>query len=217
MFPSVNDLLYIQVASVDGENTDKEYKSRIADVEDDTLLIEIPIESGSGRMRRLYIGDELSIYFLTDQGIKHYFNTYVLGFADDIVQLVRIRRPEPEMITKVQRRDFLRVVAKLDLAVKLKDGTRFVALTEDVGGGGVSLLADNKYGLSEGEQLYCWLLLTYKNGSIEHVPFEAEIVRTKKQETGRTMLMLKFVSISDMERQKLIRYCFERQFDFKNR
>lgn len=217
MFPSVNDLLYIQVASADGKNMEKEYKSRIADVEDDTLLIEIPIESGSGRMKRLYMGDELSIYFLTDQGVKNYFNTYVLGFADDIVQLVRIRKPEPETITKVQRRHFLRVVAKLDIAVKLKDDTRFVTLTEDVGGGGVSLLSEGKYGLSEGEQLYCWLLLSYKNGSIDHVPFEAEIVRTKKLETGRTMLMLKFVSISDMERQKLIRYCFERQFDFKNR
>ncbi|WHX47396.1 flagellar brake domain-containing protein [Paenibacillus woosongensis] len=217
MFPSVNDLLYIQVASAEGKNMDKEYKSRIADVEDDTLLIEVPIESGSGHMKRLYMGDELSVYFLTDQGVKNYFNTYVLGFADDVVQLVRVRKPEPETITKVQRRHFLRVVSKLDLAVKLKDNTRFVALTEDVGGGGVSLIADSQYHLSEGEQLYCWLLLSYKNGSIDHVPFEAEIVRTKQLETGRTKAMLKFVSISDMERQKLIRYCFERQFDFKNR
>ncbi|MNJ30514.1 Flagellar protein YcgR [compost metagenome] len=217
MFPNVNDLLYIQVASADGKDIDKEYKSRIADTEEDTLLIEVPIESGSGRIKRLYMGDELSVYFLTEQGVKNYFNTYVLGFADDIVQLVRIRRPELETITKVQRRHFLRVVAKLDIAVKLKDDTRFVSLTEDVGGGGVSFLADSKYKLSEGEQLYCWLLLSYKNGSIDHVPFEAEIVRTKKLETGRTMAMLKFVSISDMERQKLIRYCFERQFDFKNR
>lgn len=217
MFPSVNDLLYIQVASAEGKNKEKEYKSRIADVEDDTLLIEVPIESGSGRMKRLRMGDELSVYFLTDQGVKNYFNTYVLGFADDIVQLVRIRRPELETITKVQRRHFLRVVAKLDIAVKLKDDTRFVALTEDVGGGGVSLLTEGNYGLSEGDELYCWLLLSYKNGTIDHVPFQAEIVRTKKLETGRIKAMLKFVSISDMERQKLIRYCFERQFDFKNR
>ncbi|WP_019638961.1 flagellar brake protein [Paenibacillus fonticola] len=217
MFPNVNDLLYIQVASADGKDMDKECKSRIADMEEDTLLIEVPIESGSGRIKRLYMGDELSVYFLTEQGVKNYFNTYVLGFADDVVQLVRIRKPEPETITKIQRRHFLRVIAKLDLAVRLKDNTRFVAFTEDVGGGGVSFLADSKYKLAEGEPLFCWLLLSFKNGSIDHVPFEAQIVRTKKLETGRTMTMVKFVSISDMERQKLIRYCFERQFDFKNR
>ncbi|MDU5950801.1 MAG: flagellar brake protein, partial [Paenibacillus macerans] len=76
MFPKVNDLVYIQVASTDKQYTDKECKSRIADVEEESFLIEVPIESGSGRIKKLYIGDELSIYFLTDDGVKNYFNTY---------------------------------------------------------------------------------------------------------------------------------------------
>ncbi len=217
LLPKVNDLVYIQVASADNKEADKECKSRIADVEEDFFLIEMPIEIGSGRIKRLFVGDELSVYFLTDAGIKNYFNTYVLGFVDDVVQLIRIRKPVPESITKIQRRNFLRVVAELEIAVRLKDNTRFVAHTDDVGGGGVSFLCDGKYKLTQGDQLYCWLLIPYKNGSIEHAPFEAEVVRTKKLETGKTLIMLKFASISDMERQKIIRYCFERQFDFRNR
>ncbi|MCA1294718.1 flagellar brake domain-containing protein [Paenibacillus sp. alder61] len=217
MLPKVNDLIYIQVASADKKEDDKECKSRIADLGDEFYLIEVPIEVGSGRIRRLFAGDELSVYFLTEDGVKNYFNTYVLGYADDVVQLVRIRKPEPEAITKIQRRHYLRVVAELEIAVRVQDNTRFVALTEDVGGGGVSMICDGKYRLKEGDPLYCWLLLPYKNGSIEHAPFEAEVVRTKKLETGKDLVMLKFVSISDMERQKIIRYCFERQFDFRNR
>ncbi|WP_334072050.1 MULTISPECIES: flagellar brake protein [Paenibacillus] len=217
MLPKVNDLIYIQVASADKKEDDKECKSRIADIGDDFYLVEVPIEVGSGRIRRLFVGDELSIYFLTEGGVKNYFNTYVLGFADDVVQLIRIRKPEPEAVTKIQRRHYLRVVAELEIAVRVQDNTRFVALTEDVGGGGVSLICDGKYRLMEGDQLYCWLLIPYKNGSVEHAPFEAEVVRTKKLETGRDLVMLKFVNISDMERQKIIRYCFERQFDFRNR
>lgn len=217
MFPKVNDLVYIQVASADKPNEEKECKSRIADVEEESFLIEVPIESGSGRIKKLYIGDELSVYFLTESGVKNYFNTYVLGFADDVVQLVRIRKPEPETITKIQRRHFLRVVAELEIAVLMKDGVRFVTHTEDVGGGGVSFNCSSEFKLAQGDQLFCWLLIPFKNGAIDHAPFEAEVVRTKKLETGRTIVMLKFVSISDLERQKLIRYCFERQFDFKNR
>ncbi|MBM6995532.1 flagellar brake domain-containing protein [Paenibacillus sp. DXFW5] len=217
MFPKVNDLVYIQVASADKSNEEKECKSRIADVEEESFLIEVPIESGSGRIKKLYIGDELSVYFLTESGVKNYFNTYVLGFADDIVQLVRIRKPEPETITKIQRRHFLRVVAELEIALQMKDGVRFVTHTEDVGGGGVSFSCSSVFNLVQGDQLFCWLLIPFKNGSIDHAPFEAEVVRTKKLDAGRTMVMLKFVSISDLERQKLIRYCFERQFDFKNR
>lgn len=217
MFPKVNDLVYIQVASADKSNEEKECKSRIADVEEESFLIEVPIESGSGRIKKLYIGDELSVYFLTESGVKNYFNTYVLGFADDVVQLVRIRKPEPETITKIQRRHFLRVVAELEIALQMKDGVRFVTHTEDVGGGGVSFSCSSVFNLVQGDQLFCWLLIPFKNGSIDHAPFEAEVVRTKKLDAGRTMVMLKFVSISDLERQKLIRYCFERQFDFKNR
>lgn len=217
MLPKVNDLVYIQIATSDKKEADSECKSRIADVEEECFLIEIPIEIGSGRMKRLFVGDELSAYFMTDDGVKNYFNTYVLGYVEDKVQLIRIRKPEPESITKVQRRNFLRVSADLEIAVKLRDNTRFVAHTDDVGGGGLSFLCDGKYKLNAGDQLYCWLLLPYKNGSIEHAPFEAEIVRTKKLDNGRVLVMLKFVTISDMERQKIIRYCFERQFDFRNR
>ncbi|AZS14801.1 flagellar brake protein [Paenibacillus lutimineralis] len=217
MYPKVNDLVYIHVASVDKKVQEKEYKSRIADDEENSFLIEVPIESGTGRLKRLVIGDELSVYFLSEGGIKNFFNTYVTGFADDKVQMIRIRKPEPETITKIQRRDFLRVVADLEIAVRMKDNTRFITYTEDVGGGGVSFKCESKYKISQDDQLYCWLLIPYKNGSIDHVPFEAEVVRIKKLETDRVIAMLKLVSISDMERQKIIRYCFERQFDFKNR
>ena len=217
LFPKVNDLVYIQVASAEKPNDEKECKSRIADVEEESFLIEVPIETGSGRIKKLYIGDELSVYFLTENGVKNYFSTYVLGFADDVVQLVRIRKHDPETITKIQRRNFLRVVAQLEIAVLMKDGVRFVTYTEDVGGGGVSFSCSNEFKLAQEDHLFCWLLIPFKNGTIDHVPFEAEVVRMKKLETGRTIVMLKFVSISDLERQKLIRYCFERQFDFKNR
>lgn len=39
----------------------------------------------------------------------------------------------------------------------------------------------------------------------------------KELDNGRNLVMLKYSEISDAERQKIIRYCFERQFDFRNR
>lgn len=217
MLPKINDLVYIQIAS-EVEKEDKiEYKSRISEIEEDSFLIEVPIPVDGGGMKKLYMGDELSVYFLTDEGVKNYFNTYVLGFVSDNIKLVRIRKPDPESITRIQRRNFLRVNADLEVAVKTPNNTRFVAHTEDIGGGGFSFYCEPQYSLLEGDVLHCWILLPYKNGSIEHVPIEAQIVRKKKLETGRSLIMMKFESISDMERQKLIRYCFERQFDFRNR
>ena len=215
--PKVNTVLYMQVASPDEDEAKAVYKSRIADVEDDILYIEVPIEENTGRLKRLFLGDELSAYFLTEGGVKNYFNTHVIGFRDDVIKLVAIRKPDPDSIRKVQRRSFLRVSAVLELAVKLANQVRFLAYTDDIGGGGISFITDPRWALKAGDVMECWLLIPYKNGTIEHAFFKPEVVLVKKLESGRQQIMAKFIEISDSERQKIIRYCFERQLEFRKR
>ncbi|MBJ6363499.1 flagellar brake protein [Paenibacillus sp. GCM10012307] len=217
MQPKVNQILYLQVASADEEASKINYKARIADYREQDLLIEVPINEENGKLKKLYLGDELSAYFLNENGVKHYFNSHVLGFREDVIKLISIRKPDPDQVTKVQRRSFFRVPAELELAVKLPDQTRFLAYTDDVGGGGISFLADGKWQVKEGETLECWMLLSYKNGSLDHSGFVSEVVRVEKLESGRIQVMCKFAQINDSERQRIIRYCFERQLDFRNR
>jgi c-di-GMP-binding flagellar brake protein YcgR len=217
LYPKINEHLYIQVASSDAAEAEIEYRSRIADIEDDAILIEIPMQIGKARLKKLFMGDELSVYFLTEGGIKNYFNTHVIGFKEDVIRMIRIRKPEAEHIFKIQRRSFLRVTAELELAVKDALGSRILVRTDDVGGGGTSFLSDGKVKFAVADKLSCWMLLPYRNGSIEHAYFEGEIVRMKQLDNKRNLVMLKFSSISDAERQKIIRFCFERQFDFRNR
>lgn len=217
MYPKINEILFIQVDTGDEKEAKLVYKSRISEVTEDSIFMEVPIQEGTGRLKKLYMGDELSAYFLTEGGVENFFNSYVLGFHEDVIRQIRIRKPMVEEISKMQRRSFLRVQAELEIAVSLKDGRRYVSKTEDVGGGGVSFYAEPDQKIDESDILSCWLLIPYKNGSIEHVPFEGEVVRVKEIHNGRKLIMLKFNSIVDMDRQKLIRYCFERQFDFRNR
>jgi len=217
LYPKINEVLYIQLDTGDQKEADILYKSRISDMDDESIYMEVPLQEGTGRLKKLYIGDEISAYFLTEGGVKNYFNSYVLSHHEDVIKLVRIKKPESDQITKVQRRGFLRVQAELEVAVKAKDGTRFLTKTEDVGGGGISLYSEPGQTLKEGDLLDCWMLVPFKNGSVEHIPFEGEVVRLKELPMGRSIVMMKFNQISDMERQKLIRYCFERQFEFRNR
>lgn len=217
MLPKINDLLFIRVDSAEEKESIKEYKSRISEMEDDSILIEIPMQESNGHLKKLFVGDELSIFFLTEGGTKNYFNTYVIGFKEDVIRMVRLQMPELHTISQIQRRTFLRVSAELEIAVKAEDMTRLVTRTIDVSGGGLSFICDSHYELAELSILSCWVLVNYKNGSLEHVSFKGEIVRVKTNESNRKIVMLKFTEISDMERQKLIRYCFERQFDFRNR
>lgn len=217
MLPKINQVLYLNVNSIDEEEAKIEYKSRIADLNDESFTIEVPLHEKSGRLKQLYLGDELNALYLTDGGVKNYFNTSVTGFTEDTIRLVIVKRPDPQTITRVQRRSFLRVPAELEIAVKYTEQLQFVALTEDVGGGGISFLCDGYVPLSASAPVSCWLLVPYKNGVIEHVPFKGEIVRVKLLDTGKQLAMTRFTEITDRDRQKLIRFCFERQMDFRKR
>lgn len=217
MLPKVNQMLYYQIASSDEEEAAIEYKSRIADEQEDGLLIEIPISEKTGRYKRLFLGDELSVFFVSEDGIKNYFDSHVLGFKEDGVKLIKIVKPELDRITKVQRRSFLRVPAELEIAVKMSNQVRFVCKTDDVGGGGISFVCDAKWPLAAEQILECWLLVPFRNGTIDHAFFKGEIVRVVQLESGRKQAMIKYASIIDPERQKVIRYCFEKQLEYRNR
>ncbi|SFK92303.1 c-di-GMP-binding flagellar brake protein YcgR, contains PilZNR and PilZ domains [Paenibacillus sp. 1_12] len=215
MLPKVNQILHIQVNSIDEDEAKQEFKSRIADQDDNCIFMEIPINEKTGRLKKLYIGDELSAYFILDGGMKNYFTTSVQGFTDDVIRLVKISKPAPETITKIQRRSFLRVPAELEMAVKYSDQLQFIAVTDDVGGGGISFLCDSYIPLAANQMVSCWLLANYKNGQIEHIPFKGELVRIKMLESGRQQVMMRFAEITDRDRQKIIKYCFERQLEIR--
>jgi c-di-GMP-binding flagellar brake protein YcgR len=195
-----------------------EYKSRITEEEPDNFLMEVPMSQTSGHLKKLFLGEELSVFFMSEGGVKNYFNTHVTGFKEDVLRMVRIHKPSPDSISKIQRRNFLRVQANLEIAIKHEpSASRFVAKTHDVGGGGVSFQTQGTDHLEEGQSLSCWILVPYKNGTQEHVPFQSEIVRIQQMENGRRLIMLKYEKIADLERQKLIKYCFERQLGFRGR
>ncbi|WP_127585310.1 flagellar brake protein [Paenibacillus koleovorans] len=217
MLPKVNSVLYLQVNSIDEEEAKQEYKARIADVNANYISMEVPIHTKTGKLKRLYAGDQVNAYFVSDGGVKNYFNTVILGFKEEVLRLVLIKPPEAAQITQVQRRNFLRVPGELELAVKLSEQMQFLATTEDVGGGGISFFCDGRIPLAKHDALSCWLLTPYKNGQVDHANFKGEVVRTKPLETGKQIVMLSFTEIQDFERQKIIRYCFERQLDFRKR
>ncbi|MGG1551754.1 flagellar brake protein [Paenibacillus ferrarius] len=217
LLPNVNQILHMQMNSIDDEEAKVEYKARITDVTAESILIEVPINEKTGRLKKLFQGDEISAFYLSQDGVKHYFSTVVTSFREDVIRQVELRKPEPDAITQVQRRNFLRVLAELEIAVKVSEQLQFIGITEDVGGGGISFICEGNIPVGLGASVSCWLLAPFKNGLIEHIPFIGEVVRVKALETGKQLVMVRFSDIADRERQKLIRFCFERQMDFRKR
>lgn len=212
MLPKINQTMYIQTVS-ESATEPVTLRSRIADEDNQSIYIEIPIDEKSRKLYRSQVGEAFQIYFFTPEGVKHLFQSSVTGFRKDIIPLVAIRKPELGEITKDQRRSFLRVESNLELAVNISDKIRFVAITEDVGGGGVSFTCEKKWPIEQNAVLACWLLLSYKGGTVAHARFEGEVVRVLPVDPEKHLIMMRFQDIADSDQQKIIRYCFERQLD----
>lgn len=213
MLPNVNDILYVQLVR---ENTDElTYKARVTEINEQLLWMEIPLSEETGKFALFSIGEELDIYFSQSDGVKWHFRSQVMGKRQDKIPMMSIRKPETHWLTRMQRRNYLRVQAFLEMAVRTIDGVKFLSLTEDISGGGLSFTTDSKWGLREYQVLECWIAVPFRSGSIEHVPFRGQIVRIHPMEEQRQLVMLKFEQIANVEQQKLIRYCFERQLDLR--
>lgn len=213
MLPKINQTTYLQLLPAQDPESAPTFRSRVADMDDQLIWLEIPLDEKSRRYHRPQTGEQFRMFYFTQDGVKHSFEAKVVGVKKDVVNLFSVRRPNPEMITREQRRSFLRVDAQLELAVRVGEKVRFTAITDDVGGGGLSFRTDRKWPLVAGGSLSCWLLLSYRNGNIGHAKFEGEIVRVMPVEPDRHLVMMRFLDIQDSEQQKIIRFCFERQLD----
>ncbi|MFC4599104.1 flagellar brake protein [Cohnella hongkongensis] len=212
MLPKINQTMYLQTET---ESEPVTLRSRVADMDEGSIYIEIPLNEKNRRLYRASVGERLQVYYFTQDGVRHLFESSVLGFRKESVSLVAIRKPEPDSIKKDQRRSFLRVETHLEIAVRIGDKMRFVAVTEDLGGGGASFLCDRKWPIEPNVVLSCWLLLSYKGGSIAHAKFDGEVVRVLAIEPDKHLVMLRFVEITESDQQKVIRYCFERQLELR--
>ncbi|MBB6674170.1 flagellar brake protein [Cohnella nanjingensis] len=216
MLPNINQTLYIQILTPDADaSAATTLRSRLADADEPSLYFEIPIDEKSGRLQRLQTGEELRLTYFTSDGVKHQFVTSVVGFRQEAVNLVAVRKPAPEDISREQRRSFLRVEAQLEVAVRFGEKLRFTALTDDVGGGGLSFRCERKWPITPNTKIHCWLLLSYRSGSVSHAQFEGEVVRVVPVEPNHHLVMMRFEDIQDADQQKIIRFCFERQLDMR--
>ncbi|WP_040951215.1 flagellar brake protein [Gorillibacterium massiliense] len=210
MLPSVNQALYLQINTIDEEEAKQEYKARIADDLGDRLALEIPMNEQTGRLKRFYVGDELSTYFVSDGGFKNFFTTTVMGYREDGIRQVIVRKPREEEIGRVQRRNFLRMPAELEVSLTTDLKQKVLGVTEDVGGGGISFTCEKNISLDKGRKTEGWLLLPPRNGKPDHVFFKGMVVRAIDTEFSKSVIM-RFTEMADKERQKIIRFCFERE------
>lgn len=181
------------------------------------LLVDYPTSEDSGRTVFLQNGTELLVTFITEQDEVYRFKTVVKGKRKNNIPMVVLEEPKQENITKIQRRQFVRIDTSNDIAIHPLQGEfdAFATVTENVSGGGAAIVVPNHVQIVPGLEVMIWLSLPYQDGSIEHLNLNAEIVRVEEQKNNKKIASLKFDKLDDMNQQKLMRFCFEAQIQQK--
>lgn len=213
MLPSINQLVLIS-----SDNSDNfTLKTRVADISEERLAIELPIDKESGRLKIIPPGTNIKIWYAFDDYGQYVFETEVVEFQKGKIPLLILR--QPQHFERLQRRDYLRVSASLEAAVSVVESKEkqldwHVVRTIDISGGGMQFLLPH-FKIEHDQQIKGWIAIPYRNGSIEHVNFNGKVTRvTQPNDNSRIYLIsIKFIEMHENTREKIVRYCYEKQVE----
>jgi c-di-GMP-binding flagellar brake protein YcgR len=126
----------------------------------------------------------------------------------------RIDLPDNTTVFREQRREFVRVLADLEVSIEVQQAgkpLRAKIFTRDISGGGMSLLLPKTIILRAGEQIEARFALPLRSRKFE-VSTRCLIVRVSdRNDRGFASASVKFVDLKESLRQQIIQYTFLRQ------
>ncbi len=194
----------------DGEK----FKSKVVDIGDGFVMIDYPTHIETGRTAFFMDGTQLHVTFINSSKMSYAFSTEVGGRLNKGIPMIKLSYPGDDQLIKIQRREFLRVESAIDIAVE-KDGlfTQYVAA--DLSAGGVALTLKKPDAFKIDELLSLTIVLPFMNHEIKYVKADARVTRVWEKE-DKLIASLQFETINQIERQYVIRFCFERQLQMRN-
>lgn len=197
--------LAVELVVPEGEYEGK-YRTRIEEVGERLFSVGAPFEHGEvvplreGTKVKLIFWDEMSAY----------------SFETKIMQRIAVPIPIfvlelPDSVSKVQRRNFVRVTALYPVTFQtvtregLSDSYKGTML--DLSGGGMRFLTEER--VDNRSLLYIQLALP--NGDLQTVVRVCRVEKTEDSKPQRYCVSIEFHEISDRDRDRIIRCVFDIQ------
>ncbi|WP_226034667.1 flagellar brake protein [Aquibacillus saliphilus] len=195
------------------------YRCKVVEHEESNLLVDYPINELSKRTNIFPKGTRFHASFVGSDNSVYQFNTEILGKKNINIPTLVLEYSNSNLV-RIQRREHVRIETAIDIAVHdpASDIEPFTSITQDISGGGLSLVLATGYEFKSGIPLDIWMVLPMDSGGYEYVHAESRVIRVIERPKGKKdLLSLKFDNISDKDRQSIIRYCFERQLKVRRK
>ncbi|MCZ0701846.1 c-di-GMP-binding flagellar brake protein YcgR [Natronobacillus azotifigens] len=189
------------------------YRCRIVELKSHTIYIDYPINVKTGRTDIFPKGSSFSAYFVGEHDSVYTFETEIKGKKKNKIPMLLLHI-DFSKIQKIQRREYVRVDANLDVSVHHPENNflPFTSLTTDISGGGLAILLPENHKMKAGQLLAIWIVIPTTKASNLYVSVEAEAIRIhEKNHQNKQLLSVKFKDIGEKDRDKIIQFCFDTQ------
>ncbi len=198
----------------------EKYKSKIQELSGDYFYVDYPVNLSTNRTVFMTDGTQLKCTYIGADQSVYIFDTEVLGRKKGELPLVQLRKPPEDLFVKIQRRQFVRVDASVDVAIHpMKfEFQPFLAVTDDISAGGAAVMVHKRINLIPSTHIQVWLSLPLKSGEIHYLQIKCKIIRVIEVDDSKfNRVSIQFEDLSQSDRQLVIRFVFERQLEMRNK
>ncbi|MBB6452188.1 c-di-GMP-binding flagellar brake protein YcgR [Salirhabdus euzebyi] len=195
------------------------FSSKVVDFKGTNIYIHYPISNKTGRTSIVFEGTSFSFKYVGKDDIIYSFQTEVIARKKlNNIPVLVLHFPGDDQVMKIQRRRFLRIKTPLDISVR-NEGIEifppFTTSSVDISGGGLAIFVPKNIRFPDNSMLSVWIVLPFKSTEYQYVHVTARVIRRIKKQDTPDIVSLEFEKISNKDRDKIIRFCFQKQLEQK--
>ena len=195
------------------ENELKKAKSKAVSIENNELLIAYPVDVVTGRTVILHNDMEVTVEFVGKDEVPYRFTSRIKGKVKDKLQMICLEVPPREKMKRIQRRQYVRTDAVLDVQIQPGNEEEFRTLSYNISAGGIAVVLADGLSFQSGESLRLIIRLPEEEHT-RQIETEAVVRRIfNDPKSGKRKMTLEYSEIAAGDQQALLQYCIRRQLN----
>ncbi|CAF1864433.1 MULTISPECIES: cyclic di-GMP receptor DgrA [Bacillus] len=195
------------------ENELKKAKSKAVSIENNELLIAYPVDVVTGRTVILHNDMEVTVEFVGKDEVPYRFISRIKGKVKDKLQMICLEMPPREKMKRIQRRQYVRTDAVLDVQIQPGNEEEIRTLSYNISAGGIAVVLADGLSFQSGESLRLIILLPEEEHT-RQIETEAVVRRIfNDPKSEKRKMTLEYSEIAAGDQQALLQYCIRRQLN----
>jgi len=193
------------------------YLSRVEEIGEKEIKVAIPVEKGT--IVPLRLKTPVTITFLTKDAV-HSGQTFIIGRTLHPIPVLILLMPEK--FKRIQRRDYVRIEARLPVQVQIKENDEesmsLSACTANISGGGMMLVIQQEdLAIPLNSTLEVTIEIPEENQIIQAVGqvVRSQTIKSTINDNDELIIGIKFTLIEEKAREQIISYVFKRQRELR--